>query len=42
MTESVLRGQQEVGEIKKTLKNEKYWNNPAIYEYNIMHCRGSC
>jgi hypothetical protein len=20
------------------LENEKYWNNPATCEYNIMHC----
>jgi hypothetical protein len=26
-----------VGEIKKILGNERYWNNPFIHEYNIMH-----
>jgi hypothetical protein len=24
------------------LENEKYWNNPSIYEYNIMHYTVSC
>jgi hypothetical protein len=24
------------------LKNEKYWNNPSIYEHNIMHCTVIC
>jgi hypothetical protein len=23
---------------KKMLENEKYWNNPFIYEYNIVYC----
>jgi hypothetical protein len=24
------------------LENEKYWNKPSIYEYNIMRCTVSC
>jgi hypothetical protein len=24
------------------LENEKYWNNPSTYEYNIMHYTVSC
>jgi hypothetical protein len=31
-----------MGEVKKMLENEKYWNNPSICEYNIMHCTVSC
>jgi hypothetical protein len=27
---------------KEMLENEKYWNNPSAYEYNIMHCTVSC
>jgi hypothetical protein len=30
-----------VGEGKKMLDNEKYWNKPPICEYNITHCTGS-
>jgi hypothetical protein len=26
-----------MGEGKKMLENEKYWNNPSICEYNIMY-----
>jgi hypothetical protein len=24
------------------LENEKFWNNPSIFEYNIMRCAVSC
>jgi hypothetical protein len=24
------------------LENEKYWNSPSLYDYNIMHCTVSC
>jgi hypothetical protein len=24
--------------IKKMVENEKYWNSPSIYEYNIINC----
>jgi hypothetical protein len=24
------------------LENKKYWNNPSIYEYNIMHYTVFC
>jgi hypothetical protein len=27
---------------KKKLETEKYWNNPSMYEYNIMHCIVRC
>jgi hypothetical protein len=27
---------------KKMLENEKYWNNPYVYKYNIMHHTVSC
>jgi hypothetical protein len=31
---------QEEGKGKKMLKNEKYWNIPSTYEYNItIHCK---
>jgi hypothetical protein len=28
--------------IKRMLENEKYWNNPSIYECNIIHYTVSC
>jgi hypothetical protein len=39
---NLSEGLQEAGEEKKMLENEKYWNNPPIYEYNIMCCTISC
>jgi hypothetical protein len=27
---------------EKMLEDLKYWNNPSIYEYNIMHRTVSC
>jgi hypothetical protein len=42
----VSKGAKGVGRDKKVLKNElkkeNYSNNPAICEYNIMHCTGRC
>jgi hypothetical protein len=35
-------GLSEVGERKKMLENEKYGNNPFMYEYNVIHCSVSC
>jgi hypothetical protein len=26
----------------KMLENEKYWDNPSTYEYNIMYCTVNC
>jgi hypothetical protein len=23
--------------VKKMRENEKYWNNPSVYDYNTMH-----
>jgi hypothetical protein len=31
-------GLQEVGEEKKMLENEKYWNITSICEYNVICC----
>jgi hypothetical protein len=31
-----------IREVKTMLDIEKYWNNPSIYEYNIMDCTVSC
>jgi hypothetical protein len=35
---SLLKGLQESTEWKKVLENEKYWNSPSTYEYNIKYC----
>jgi hypothetical protein len=27
---------------KKMSENENYWNNPSVYECNVMHCTVNC
>jgi hypothetical protein len=35
---SLSEGPMGGGREKKSVRDEKYWNNQSMYEYNMTHC----